>query len=179
MDLYPVVKSLHIIFVVTWFAGLFYIVRLFVNHTEALQKQEPDRKILIEQFKKMEKPLWVGITYPSMILAVAFGTTMFFMNPVLIHSTYMHLKLTFVALLLIYHFYCGKLYFDYQKHIASKSSFSLRILNEIASVFLVAIVFIIILKTQLNFGYFFGGLGAFCLLLLYVIVRFNQKRNNN
>lgn len=163
-------------FVVTWFAGLFYIVRLFVNHTEALEKQEPERTILIEQFKKMEKPLWLGITYPSMILTVVFGTLMLYLNPALLHQPYMHLKLSFVALLLFYHFYCGTLFSKYQQHEKASTSFALRILNEVASVFLVAIVFIIELGPQLNFGNFFIAIGVFCLLLLYVILRLWKKR---
>ena len=67
------IKSLHIIFIVTWFAGLFYLVRLFIYHTEAHQKQEPDRSILISHFKLAEKRLFFGITYPSMILTYIFG----------------------------------------------------------------------------------------------------------
>ena len=67
------IKSLHIIFIVTWFAGLFYIVRLFIYHAESNQKQEPDRSILIDHFKVAEKRLWFGITFPSMILTYVFG----------------------------------------------------------------------------------------------------------
>ena len=65
--------ALHIIFVVTWFAGLFYIVRLFIYHTEAEQKAEPEKSILQTQYKLMEKRLWYGITWPSMILTLIFG----------------------------------------------------------------------------------------------------------
>ena len=61
------VKALHIIFVVTWFAGLFYIVRLFIYHTEANLKSEPERSILVRHFKVAEKRLWFGITFPSMM----------------------------------------------------------------------------------------------------------------
>ena len=67
-------KALHIIFVVTWFAGLFYIVRLFIYHSEAESKPEPERSILQKQYKLMEKRLWYGITWPSMILTITFGS---------------------------------------------------------------------------------------------------------
>lgn len=176
-DIYQLVKSLHIIFVVTWFAGLFYIVRLFVNHTEALQKPEPERSILIEQFRKMERPLWIGITWPSMIMTVTFGTIMFFMQPNLIKMPYMHLKLTLVALLIGYHHYCGVLYKKYKQHIPGASSFALRILNEVASVFLVGIVIVVEMAHRLNVLYFILGIILFCLILLFVIIRFWNKRN--
>lgn len=157
---------------VTWFAGLFYIVRLFVNHTEALKKQDPEKTILVNQFKKMERPLWIGITYPSMILTLIFGTILFYMQPVLLYQPYMHLKLVLVAFLLIYHFYCGWLYTKYQNNEDVSTSFSLRMLNEVASVFLVAIVFIVEMANRLNFIYFAIAMLVFCLLLLFVIVRF-------
>lgn len=176
IDFYLLVKSLHIVFVVTWFAGLFYIVRLYVNHTEALEKPEPERTVLINQFKKMERPLWVGITYPSMIMTVLLGSTMLYINPALFHMPYFHLKLTLVVLLLAYHFYCGWLFKKYQQHIAASSSFMLRILNEVASVLLVGIAFAIIMKSQLNFIYFGIAMLLFCLLLLYMIVKLWKKR---
>jgi protoporphyrinogen IX oxidase len=181
-DLYQIIKSLHIVFVVTWFAGLFYIVRLFVNHTEALKKAEPDRTILVNQYKKMERPLWIGITYPSMILTVIFGTIMFYMQPVFLYQPYMHLKLTLVFLLLVYHFYCGWLFKKYQKDEDASTSFSLRMLNEVASVFLVAVVFVVEMANRLNFLYFAIAMAVFCLLLLFVIIKFwkaRQKKTTN
>lgn len=163
-------------FVVTWFAGLFYIVRLYVNHTEALQKPEPHKTILVSQYKKMERPLWIGITYPSMILTVIFGSIMLYMQPVLLYASYMQLKLALVALLLVYHFYCGWLYKKYQHDQAVCSSFALRVLNEVASVFLVGIVFVIELAHRLNFLYFVIAMVGFCLLLLYAIIKFRNAR---
>jgi putative membrane protein len=67
------VKALHIIFIVTWFAGLFYIVRLFVYQAEADQKEEPEKSILSKQYKIMAKRLWYGITWPSFVLTLLFG----------------------------------------------------------------------------------------------------------
>lgn len=175
-DLYAIVKSLHIVFVVTWFAGLFYIVRLYVNHTEALDKNDPERSILTAQFKKMEKPLWKGITYPSMIMTLVFGTWMFYLNPGLLYMPHMHLKLTLVVLLLVYHFYCGWLFGKYQQDDAALTSFSLRVLNEVASIFLIAIVFVVEMGPRLNFFYFFLAIVLLCLLLLYMIIKLWNKR---
>ena len=72
-NLFKYVLSLHIIFIVTWFAGLFYIVRLFIYHTEAEAKPEPEKSILQNQYKIMEKRLWYGITWPSLVLTLIFG----------------------------------------------------------------------------------------------------------
>jgi putative membrane protein len=164
------------VFVVTWFAGLFYIVRLYVNHTEALQKPEPDKSILVAQYKKMEKPLWKGITYPSMILTVIFGSIMIYMDYSILWRSYFQLKLAMVVLLLVYHFYCGWLFKKYQQDEVVCSSFMLRVLNEVASVFLIGIVFTIEMADHLNFLYFGMGMGLLCLLLLYAIIKLWNAR---
>ena len=104
--MYQVVLSLHIIFIVTWFAGLFYIVRLFVYQREAGQKSPEEQAILVPQFQLMSKRLWYGITWPSFILTAILGPTLLYLNPVLLKLPYMHIKLTFVLGLFIYHFFC-------------------------------------------------------------------------
>src|ERR1017187_578016 len=98
------ILPLHIIFVVTWFAGLFYIVRLFIYHTEAEKKPEPERTILQDQYKIMEQKLWYVITWPSMILTYVFGITLLY-NLYGIHiPPWLLVKLTFVFGLTLYHF---------------------------------------------------------------------------
>ena len=82
-----VVKALHIIFIVTWFSGLFYMVRLMIYHSEAMKKEEPARTILIDQFKIMEGRLWYIIAVPSMILTLIFGTWLLILNPFLFFKT--------------------------------------------------------------------------------------------
>ena len=176
---YALVKSLHIIFMVTWFAGLFYIVRLYVNQAEAVQKPDPEKSILVAQLKKMQRPLWKGITWPSMILTTTFGIVMFFMNPALIYMPHMHIKLTLVTLLIGYHFYCGALFKKFQADQLTLSSFSLRILNEVASVFLVSIIITIEFAHLLNWKYLVIGLVGFCLLLWFAIVQFKKRREKN
>ncbi|RYZ54014.1 MAG: protoporphyrinogen IX oxidase, partial [Chitinophagaceae bacterium] len=71
--MYAYLKALHIIFIVTWFAGMFYIVRLFIYNAEAAEKGEPEKSILQKQFSIMIKRLWLGITWPSAILTLLFG----------------------------------------------------------------------------------------------------------
>src|ERR1700761_4176368 len=103
---YPYVLAVHIIFIVCWFAGLFYMVRLFIYHTEAQEKPEPDRTILSKQFEIMEKKLWWIITVPSMLFVLAAGITMLILDPAWLRESWLHIKLAFVVGLVVYHFIC-------------------------------------------------------------------------
>jgi len=170
-------KALHIIFVVSWFAGLFYIVRLFIYHTEAQAKPEMEKEILSKQFVEMEKKLWWIITTPAMILTIVFGTWMIVLNSeYYLQAPWMHVKLGFVAMLLIYHFVCQKILNDLKKGIFNWKSNGLRIWNEVATLALVAIVFIVVLKDELNWwkgtlGFFAVAVGLMLLIKLYKRIR--------
>src|SRR5690349_36300 len=96
------IKALHIIFITTWFAGLFYVVRLFIYNTEAEQRSEPEKTILHNQFSIMIKRLWLGITWPSAVLTLIFGLWMFYLYGTL--PTWLIIKLVFVVGLYLYHF---------------------------------------------------------------------------
>lgn len=146
----PYIKALHIIFIVTWFAGLFYIVRLFIYQTEALGKNEPERSILSTQLALMAKRLWTIITWPSAIITLILGTTMIWQYPTMLKLPYMHIKLTFVLLLYVYHFYCQRIYSQLQNGVAKFTSTQLRVINEVATLILIAVVFLIVLKNQLD-----------------------------
>ena len=156
---YTTIKSLHIIFVVSWFAGLFYIVRLFIYHTEAQEREETAKKILSDQFEIMEKKLWWIITTPAMILTLFFGVWMLVENPILLKQPWMHIKLTFVALLLFYHLVCQKIIRDLKKGIFKWKSNGLRLWNEVATLALVAIVFLV--EMQNSMDWMKGTLGFF------------------
>ena len=156
---YTVLKALHIIFMVSWFAGLFYIVRLFIYHSEAQNKSEQEKQILGDQFKIMESKLWWIITTPAMILTLVFGIWMLIENPVLLKMPWMHFKLTFVALLLFYHFKSQLIMGKMHKNIFKWSSNQLRLWNEVATLALVAIVFLVVMKNSFNWIY--GTLGFF------------------
>lgn len=173
---YLYVKALHIIFVVTWFAGLFYIVRLFIYHTEANTLPEPERSILQKQYKIMEKRLWYGITWPSMVLTLFFGTWMVYLNPSFLSNAYFILKLCFVAGLLLYHFQSHNMFVQLQNDLIKYSSFRLRMWNEVATVFLVAIVFLIVLKSNTGFIYGMLGLILFTVSLLIAIKIYKRSR---
>ena len=105
------IKALHIIFVVTWFAGLFYIVRLFIYFVEAAKEEGVAKAILQEQYQLMSKRLWYGITWPSAILTAFFATWLFSTNfSYYISQPWMHIKLTFVVALYVYHFMCHRMF---------------------------------------------------------------------
>lgn len=167
--------ALHIIFIVTWFSGLFYIVRLFVYHAETAAKEEPDRSILRKQYKIMEKRLWYGITWPSMILTLVFGSWLMFQNFTgYISQAWFILKLCFVAGLVLYHLQCHFIFVKFQQTDASWTSLRLRIWNELATVFLVAIIFLVVPKQ--NSGWVWMGIGLVALAAaLYAGIQIYKK----
>lgn len=181
MNLY--ILALHIIFVVTWFAGLFYIVRLFVYHSEAEKKTEPEKFILQRQYKIMEKRLWYGIAWPSMIGTYLFGLWLFFSNfSYYFSSLWFILKLCFVFGLTLYHIQCHAMFRNYQQNVVKYSPIKMRLWNEVATVFLVAIVFIVVLKD--TFSYVWGMLGLVLFTAaIYAAIRIykniREKRNKN
>lgn len=167
--LYHYVLAIHIIFVVCWFAGLFYIVRLFIYHTEAQDKPDPEKKILSDQFVIMERRLWNVITVPSMILTIAAGITMLCLAPGWLQQSWLHIKLTFVALLLIYHFMCQNKIKQMRNGLFIWSSARLRIWNEIATIFLFAIVFLAVLKDGLSWIYGTVGIIVFSMIIMSAV----------
>lgn len=158
---YLYIKSLHIIFIVSWFAGLLYIVRLFIYHTEAETKPEPAKSILQSQYKIMQKRLWYVITWPAMILTIIFGCWMLWLVPSFLSQGYFILKLCFVGGLILYHMQCHVIFKRLQRDEVKGSSLKLRIWNEVATVLLFAIVFLIVLKS--NTGWVWGMLGLIIL----------------
>ena len=179
MHLY--VLSLHLIFVVTWFAGLFYIVRLFVYHAEAEKKPEPEKSILQNQYKIMEKRLWYGIAWPSAVAALLFGTWMVLENLDYLLQIYFILKLCFVGGLVLYHMQCHVMFTQFQKGIVNYSPFKLRLWNEVATIFLVAIIFIIVLKNSNSFVWGLLGLvicSAVIFGTVYLLKKSREKKEN-
>jgi protoporphyrinogen IX oxidase len=175
------IKALHILFVVTWFAGLFYIVRLFVYHSEANEKAEPDRSILINHFKGAERRLWYGITWPSAILTYIFGfyTWNKFYGSVMpswLMPSWLIVKLLFVGGLTLYHLYCDKLVKEYRNDRIRHSGQFMRVWNEIATVFLVAIIFIVVLKDSMSWLPALGGLLLFVAVLMGAIAVYKKLR---
>ena len=169
MDYYSTIKALHIIFVVTWFAGLFYVVRLFIYHSETIDKPSPEKEILQKQYKLMTKRLWTIITWPSAILTLILAV--FLLSSPLgtqyLKQPWMHIKLTFVALLYVYHFLSHVIYKQLQKNEIKYSSSQLRIWNEVATIILFSVVFLVVLKTTL--GWVFGVVGIMGLMIFLML----------
>ena len=162
-------KALHIIFVVSWFAGLFYMPRLFVYHTEAKDKTSPEREILFAQFTKMEKLLWNAIMTPACWLTIIFGSIMLYITPSWLDQEWMQLKLAFVVGLVAYHFFTRKILLELRHGIFRFSSFQLRLFNEIATIFLFSIVFLVVLKNTVDWLWGVLGLVIFAILMMTAV----------
>jgi len=167
MEYYNYIKALHLIFVITWFAGLFYIPRLFVYQIEASQKPSPDKEILGEQLKLMAKRLWNIITWPSAILATFFAIWLIVLMPAWLHQGWMHVKLAFVILLIIYHLKTHQYFKQLQRDQVTKTSNFMRLWNEGATFILFSVVFLVILKNSIN--WIFGVIGIIVLGVLLML----------
>ena len=161
---------------VSWFARLFYIVRLFIYHTEAQDKPALEKNILQAQFTLMESRLWNIITTPAMILTLLSGIGMLYLNPAYLKMPWMHVKLGFVLGLLIYHRLCLRILRQLKKGAVSYSSTQLRIWNEVATLFLVSIVFIVVLKSTLDWIWGLLGLVSVGVLLMLGIRIYKRFR---
>jgi putative membrane protein len=171
------IKALHLIFMVTWFAGLFYIVRLFIYHRASFDRDINERKVLSEQFAIMEKRLWYAITWPSAVLCTAFGITMLVMNPGILQQPFMHLKLAFVLGLWGYQLYTHSVFKKFQGNTSPLSDMALRFLNEVPTVLLVAIIFIIIKRDTLSWISGLVGIVGTAVLLSIAIKGYQRFRN--
>jgi putative membrane protein len=164
--MYQYILAIHIIFVVCWMAGLFYMVRLFIYHTEAQERPEPDRKILSDQFEIMERKLWYIITVPSMLFVIVAGIAMLILQPVWLQQPWMQIKLGFVVGLLIYHFICQNKMKLMTRGVYTWTSTQLRIWNEVATIFLFAIVFLAVLKNAISWIFGVVGIILFSLIIM-------------
>lgn len=182
MELYGYLKSLHLIFVVTWFAGLFYIVRLFVYQVEAAQKPSPEREILQKQYKLMAYRLWYIITWPGAVLASIFAYWMLFgtdLGRAWLSMPWMHVKLCFVFLLYAYHLKCHQIFKQLQRDEVRYTSNLLRIWNEGATLILFAVVFLAVMKNAVNWIYGTIGIILFAVLLMLGFRFYKKVRAKN
>jgi putative membrane protein len=174
--MYFYIKALHIIFVVTWFAGLFYIVRLFIYSAEANAKQEPDRSILLKQLGIMQNRLWYIITWPSAILTLIFGGWLWYLYGSL--PTWLLIKLCFVIGLFLYHLSLHKIFQQQSKGIFKYSSQQLRMWNELATLFLIIIVMLAVVKQMLSIAWAIGGMLMFAVILMAAIELYKKYRRH-
>jgi putative membrane protein len=177
-------KALHIIFIVTWFAGMFYMPRLFIYNTEAETRSEVERKILHQQFIIMMKRLWYGITIPSAILTLIFGPLLLFgegWNKILFEepARWLLIKLIFVFFLYLYFISLHIIFKQQLKGIFTYSSRQLRLWNEVATIFLVAIVMLAVVKQSMSLIWGLAGLillsvALVCAVRIYKLLRSKQ-----
>ncbi len=169
-------KAFHLVGIVVWFAGLFYLVRLFVYHAEASEQPEPARTILKQQYQLMEKRLYNLITTPGMVVAVAMALGIVATEPEVIGEGWLRVKLGLVAVLSAYHFYCGWI----RKQLASDrclwSSQQLRALNEVPTILLVAIVLLAVFKNNLPVNTAIWGIAALIVATAGAIQLYAMKR---
>lgn len=152
------------------------MVRLFIYFAEADLKEDIERKILLKQFKVMQWRLWYIIAWPAMILTMFFGIGMICIKPVFLEMPYMQLKLGFVFLLILYHLQSHFIFLQQKNNMVKYSSNMLRIWNEVATLFLVSIVFIIVLKNELTWIYGTIGFLLFGIILMLGIRLYKKVR---
>jgi putative membrane protein len=173
--MYSYIKALHIIFIVTWFSGMFYIVRLFIYSTEANEKSEPECEILLNQFRIMTRRLWLGITWPSAILTLIFGPWIWILMGNTPH--WLAVKLIFVVILYLYHFSLHFIYLEQQRRKFRFSSQKLRIWNELATLLLFAIVFLASVKQAISWVFGIAGILSLAIVLMLAIRLYKKMRD--
>lgn len=176
MDQFLLFKSLHLVFMVSWFAGLFYIVRLFIYQTEAQTMTEPERKIIGGQLALMAWRLWYIIAWPAMVLTLIFGLLMLWIQPSYLLLPFMHIKLGLVALLVLYHVWCHAIFGRLQRGEQRHTSLGLRVLNEVATLLLVAIVFVIVFRDTISFLWGLLGLVGLGVVMMLAIRLYKKAR---
>lgn len=172
-------KAFHLIGIVVWFAGLFYIVRLFVYHAEASLEPEPAKTILINQYQIMEKRLYNIITTPGMVVTVVMAIGLLTTEPEVLKDRWLHIKLAFVAVLLVYHFYCGRIMRRLAKGQCNWSGQQFRALNEAPTILLVAIVLLAVFKNNLPTDITAWGIFGMIIVMAVTIQLYAKKRKRD
>lgn len=181
---YYYLKALHIIFVVTWFAGIFYMPRLFIYNTEVGEKEAAAKEALREQFGVMMKRLWFGITWPSAILTLLFGPVVMFYygwHRILLEPAghWLLIKLLFVVGLYAYFFFLHRIFKQQMAGVFRYTSQQLRVWNEVATIFLVAIVMLATVKQGMSLVWGVLGLLLFIIVLMSAIKIYKAIRTKN
>lgn len=169
-------KAFHLIGIVVWFAGLFYMVRLFVYHAEAAQEPEPAQTILKNQYEIMEKRLYHIITTPGMVVTVAMAIGLLITEPDVLKEGWIHIKLAFVAVLIAYHFFCGRIMRQLAAGKCNWSGQHFRALNEAPTILLVAIVLLAVFKNNLPTDITAWGIFSMIIVMAVTIQLYAKKR---
>lgn len=161
-------KSFHILGFVAWFAGLFYLPRLFIYHIEAEERQEPIRSALKAEYSRIEKLLYKLIMMPAMIFTIVMAIGIISTEPDVLKQTWLHTKLIFVLLLIGFHFYCGCLIGQLETETCSINSLQMRRINEIPTILLGLVVLLAIFKNSLLMN--ITVLGTVILVLIFAVI---------
>ncbi|KAB8319533.1 protoporphyrinogen oxidase HemJ [Tolypothrix campylonemoides VB511288] len=172
-------KAFHIVGIVVWFAGLFYLVRLFIYHVEANQQPEPARTILKNQYQIMEKRLYSIITTPGMLVTVAMAIGLLTTEPDVLKEGWLHVKLGFVVLLIGYHHYCKRLMKQLREDKCKWNSQQLRALNEAPTVMLIVIVLLAVFKNNLPTDITAWGIVGLVIAMAATIQLYARKRRKD
>lgn len=172
-------KAFHLIGIVVWFAGLFYLVRLFVYHAEAQEQSEPARTILKQQYQIMEKRLYHLITTPGMAVTVAMAIALVSTEPEVLKDAWLHFKLLLVALLIVYHFYCGRIMKQLAAEECKWSGQQFRALNEAPTILLVLIVLLAVFKNNLPVNATVFAVAGLLVAMVATIQLYAKKRRQD
>ena len=172
-------KAFHLIGIVVWFAGLFYLVRMFVYHAEAAEQPEPAQTILKNQFQLMEKRVYTIIMNPGMILTVVMAAGLVYTEPEVLKSGWLHIKLALVAVLIGYHHYCGRIRKQLERNECKWSAQQFRALNEAPTVLLVAIVLLAVFKNNLPLDITTWLIAALVVAMAVAIQLYAKKRRQD
>lgn len=176
VDWYAVAKAMHLIGMVSWMAGLFYLVRLMVYHAETVDRPEPERGILARQYTLMERKVYRIILQPAVVITWSFGITMLILQPGWLTQIWIYGKLASIALLTGYTYYCKGLIRQLEAHAAGHTHVFYRILNEVPTVLMVAVIFLAVFKNRINWWYLAGGIALFSTLIFGAVRRVAKKR---
>jgi protoporphyrinogen IX oxidase len=174
---YAFSKAMHLIGMVSWMAGVFYLVRIMVNHAEAYDRSEPDRSVLLRQYKIMEWKAYRIIIVPAVIITWSFGVTMLCLVPGWMSQGWMHVKLLFLTLFTAYTHYCKTHIKRLEKDTSTFTHAHYRVMNEIPTLILVGVVFLAVFKQGTNWYLLLGGLGVFSALILYAIRQVSRRKH--
>lgn len=181
MTLFLLLKSLHVFGFVAWFAGLFYLFRIFVYHTEAMDREEPAKSILIKEFNAMEWRVYKIIATPAINITWICGLGMLYIHGWEWFSVniWMHVKLVFLACLTAYHLYAKKIIVQLEQGTNTYTSYQFRLMNEVPTIFLLSIALLAVFKNTLNFLYALIGIIGFGIALVLATKAYRSYREKN
>ncbi len=181
MGIYQLFKTLHIVGFTAWFAGLFYLVRMFVYHVESRAEVKEKSSVLVPQFELMEQRVYKIICNPGMMLTWFCGISMIVINGKdwFVANTWLHSKILLLLLLTCYHLYCKRIMNGLKQGKDILSGYQFRLFNEVPTLFLVSIVLLAVYRNSLNYGYALIGMIGFILFMIIMTKIYKKIRDKN